>query len=87
MNVQETVQLLSERMPEIRRRFGVRELAIFGSVARNEARPDSDCKSSARGPLHGGFPPIAPCNPRPNSVPYRCEMYVRDMSPSAEALV
>ncbi len=29
-------------MPEIRRRFGVRELAIFGSVARNEARTDSD---------------------------------------------
>ena len=42
MNVHETVQLLSARMPEIRRRFGVRELAIFGSVARNEARSDSD---------------------------------------------
>lgn len=42
MNTQETVRLLSERMPEIRRRFGVRELAIFGSVARNEAKPDSD---------------------------------------------
>jgi uncharacterized protein len=42
VNVQETVQLLSERMPEIRQRFGVRELAIFGSVARNEARADSD---------------------------------------------
>ena len=42
MKVEETVQFLSERMPEIRRRFGVRELAIFGSVARNEARADSD---------------------------------------------
>jgi predicted nucleotidyltransferase len=42
MNAHETVQLLSEQMPEIRQRFGVRELAIFGSVARNEARPDSD---------------------------------------------
>jgi predicted nucleotidyltransferase len=33
MNAHETVQLLSERMPEIRRRFGVRDLAIFGSVS------------------------------------------------------
>jgi len=42
MNVHETIELLSARMPEIRRRFGVRELAIFGSVARNETRPGSD---------------------------------------------
>lgn len=42
MNVHQTVQLLSERMPEIRRRFGVRELAIFGSVVCNEAPPGSD---------------------------------------------
>lgn len=42
MTVQETIELLSSRMPEIRRRFGVRELAIFGSVARNQARPGSD---------------------------------------------
>jgi predicted nucleotidyltransferase len=41
MNLQETVQLFSARMPEIRRRFGVRELAIFGSGARNEAQSDS----------------------------------------------
>jgi uncharacterized protein len=42
MNANEIVYLLTERMPEIRQRFGVHELAIFGSVARNEARPDSD---------------------------------------------
>lgn len=42
MNADETVELLSQRMPEVRRRFGVRDLAIFGSVARSEARPDSD---------------------------------------------
>ena len=42
MNAPETLRLLSERMPDIRLRFGVRELALFGSVARNEARPDSD---------------------------------------------
>jgi uncharacterized protein len=42
MTADEAVQLLSQRMAEIRPRFGVRDLAIFGSVARNEARPDSD---------------------------------------------
>jgi predicted nucleotidyltransferase len=42
MNADETLRLLSDRMPEMRQRFGVRDLAIFGSVARNEARPDSD---------------------------------------------
>jgi predicted nucleotidyltransferase len=33
---------MSERMPEMRQEFGVKRLAIFGSVARNDARPDSD---------------------------------------------
>ncbi len=42
MNVHETVQLLSEQMSDIRQRFRVRDLAVFGSVARNEARHDSD---------------------------------------------
>lgn len=42
MNARDTLRLLSEHLPEIRRRFGVRELAIFGSVARDEARPGSD---------------------------------------------
>lgn len=34
--------LLREHTPELERRFGVRPFALFGSVARNEARPDSD---------------------------------------------
>ncbi len=38
----EALQLLSAHKPELHRRFGVTELAIFGSVARGEARPDSD---------------------------------------------
>ncbi len=42
MTSEDTLQLLAERMLEIRQRFGVRDLAIFGSVARNESRPDSD---------------------------------------------
>lgn len=38
----ETLRLLSESKPELQRRFHVRDLAVFGSVARGEARPDSD---------------------------------------------
>lgn len=34
-------KLLRDRADELRAR-GVRSLAVFGSVARNEARPDSD---------------------------------------------
>ena len=34
--------LLREHTPEMERRFGVRPVALFGSVARDEARPDSD---------------------------------------------
>jgi len=42
MNANDALQLLSKHMPEIRRRFGAQSLAIFGSVARNEARSESD---------------------------------------------
>lgn len=42
VTIAETLHLLSEHKPELHRRFGVSSLAIFGSVARNEARPDSD---------------------------------------------
>ncbi len=42
MNPKDALRLLSARRDEICRRFGVGELAIFGSVARGEARPDSD---------------------------------------------
>ena len=38
----ETLQLLSSCKPELQRRFHVIDLAVFGSVARGEARPDSD---------------------------------------------
>ena len=33
---------LRAALPEIRRRWPIRALGIFGSTARNEARPDSD---------------------------------------------
>ena len=34
--------LLEKHMPELRERFGVETLGIFGSVARGEDTPDSD---------------------------------------------
>lgn len=42
MNRQETLSTLSAQLPELRRRFGVVHLSLFGSVARDEAREDSD---------------------------------------------
>lgn len=42
MNRQQVIQILHDALPGIRERFGVRELAIFGSVARDEAGPGSD---------------------------------------------
>ncbi|MGH9139980.1 MAG: nucleotidyltransferase family protein [Thermoanaerobaculia bacterium] len=38
----EVIALVSARREEIARRFGVRSLSLFGSVARDEGRPDSD---------------------------------------------
>ena len=38
----EIIAALAARRDEIVRRFGVRSLSLFGSVARDEARPDSD---------------------------------------------
>lgn len=36
------LKALAARLPVIEARFGVRSLALFGSYARDEARPDSD---------------------------------------------
>lgn len=36
------ITLLRDRLPELRRRFAVRRLAVFGSVARDEATDRSD---------------------------------------------
>jgi len=38
----QVIALLSEKRDEIADRFGVQSLSIFGSTARDEARPDSD---------------------------------------------
>ena len=38
----EVRRILQEYQPELAERFAVRSLALFGSVARDEATPDSD---------------------------------------------
>jgi len=42
MNRQETLQVLSRAKPELARRYGVVRLALFGSMARDEAHHGSD---------------------------------------------
>ena len=38
----EVLARLTEEMPTLRERFGVRQLRLFGSVSRSEDTPDSD---------------------------------------------
>ncbi len=38
----EAITLISGKRDEIAARFGVRSLSLFGSTARDDARPDSD---------------------------------------------
>lgn len=42
MEPEKAIELLSAHMTEIRQRFGVESLALFGSVARGKAGPGSD---------------------------------------------
>lgn len=42
MNRESLLDLLGQNAPEIRRRFDVKRLAVFGSVARDEAGEASD---------------------------------------------
>lgn len=42
MNRAKALQILTEAKPELARRYGVVRLGLFGSTARDEARPDSD---------------------------------------------
>lgn len=42
MNAAEALSLLRESKPVLAARYGVTELALFGSTARNAARSDSD---------------------------------------------
>ena len=42
MGCDEVMAILNAALPELRLRYAVKDLAVFGSVARNEAGPDSD---------------------------------------------
>jgi len=42
MNRQQVLQALAAAKPVLAERYGVTRLALFGSTARGEARPDSD---------------------------------------------
>lgn len=42
MSRDEVLALLRLALPDLQQRFGVQDLAVFGSVARNEAGPGSD---------------------------------------------
>ena len=42
MSGAETLAMLRKHKPVLAERFGVLELALFGSTVRDEARPDSD---------------------------------------------
>lgn len=42
MNRQRAINLLNESKPELQTRFGVTQLALFGSTARDTATPNSD---------------------------------------------
>ena len=38
----QTLQILRDALPDLQRRFDVRSLRLFGSVARDESSPESD---------------------------------------------
>ena len=42
MRRDEALKILREALPELRSRYAVKDIAVFGSVARDEARLDSD---------------------------------------------
>ena len=42
MDRERALSLLREHKPELARRFGVVDIALFGSTVRGQARPDSD---------------------------------------------
>ena len=41
-NVEELIRVIREHLPDLRERYGVESLGIFGSYARGEQREDSD---------------------------------------------
>jgi hypothetical protein len=42
MKRQDAIRILRDALPRLKASYGVLDLGLFGSVARDEARPDSD---------------------------------------------
>jgi uncharacterized protein len=42
VRLDDAMAILKAALPGLRERYAVKDLAVFGSVARNEAKPDSD---------------------------------------------
>ena len=42
LNSEEVISELRSLLPKLSQDYGVKKIGIFGSVARNEARPESD---------------------------------------------
>jgi predicted nucleotidyltransferase len=42
MTLQSGLEIPAEKIAEICRRYGIQEMAVFGSAARGDMRPDSD---------------------------------------------
>ena len=59
MRRDEALKRLSERKDELHEKFGVTSIAIFGSTARDEARPDSDVDTLIEIERPAGFFDIA----------------------------
>ena len=59
MQQDEALRILSEHKVELREMFGVKSIAIFGSTARDEARPDSDVDTLIEIERPAGFFKIA----------------------------
>lgn len=42
MTCEEAIQILHKALPGLKEKYGIVDLSLFGSVARNEAGPESD---------------------------------------------
>ena len=62
MRRDEALRRLSDHKDELREKFGVTSIAIFGSTARDEARPDSDVDTLIEIERPAGFFTIAKVN-------------------------
>lgn len=79
----EYIQMISKHADELKSKFGIRSLRLFGSVSRNEQHEGSDvararillrqCRCSSRGRTIHGHLPAGSSTPRPHNLlhPYQ----------------